>query len=648
MCGLTGFWSPEGGEESAMRFTAAGMADTLVHRGPDDAGTWVDGDTGVALAFRRLSILDLSPTGHQPMCSADGRFVVVFNGEIYNFLDLREELESLGDRFRGRSDTEVMLAGFVRWGVGETLRRMAGMFALALWDRRERTLVLARDRIGKKPLYYTQGDLPFLFGSELKALHAHPSFRPELDREALALYVRHGYVPSPHSIYRGVSKLAPGHFLTARSGRPEASVPFWDVRHVVSNGLSHPLELSQEEALEALEDLLSDSVGRRMIADVPLGALLSGGVDSSVVVALMQARSSRPIRTFTIGFSIREFNEADDARAVAEHLGTDHTELYVSAQEAQEVIPRLPDLYDEPFADSSQIPTYLVCALARKSVTVSLSGDGGDELFGGYSRYLWAESIWRVLRGTPVSLRALGSRVIGLAGPARWDHIYKNLESLLPRSRRVSQPGEKLHKLAALLSADDPDELYLRLVSLWKRPEKVVVGAREPSTALRDPSHRDLVPDFTQRMMFRDLVSYLPDDILTKVDRASMGVSLEVRCPLLDHRLVEWAWSLPLSLKRRRGVSKWLLRQLLYRYVPRPMVDRPKTGFGIPVGAWLRGPLRDWAEDLLGEARLARESVFDPSPIRAAWSEHLAGRSNEQYRLWAILMFQAWRARWRA
>lgn len=648
MCGVTGFWSPGGGEESAMRAAVARMADTLVHRGPDDSGVWVDGAAGVALGFRRLSIIDLSPTGHQPMCSADGRFVVIFNGEIYNFLELRKELEGLGDRFRGGSDTEVMLSGFVRWGVEETLRRMAGMFALALWDRRERTLVLARDRLGKKPLYYTHGEERFLFGSELKALHADRSFRPQLDRDALALYVRYGYVPSPHSIYRGVSKLPPGHFLTVRAGRPGGSAAFWDVRAVVSEGVRHPLDLSEEEALGTLESLLSDAVAKRMIADVPLGALLSGGIDSSLVVAMMQAKSSRPVRTFTIGFQIPEFNEADKARAVAEHLGTDHTELYVTAEQARAVIPKLPDLYDEPFADPSQIPTFLVCALARQSVTVSLSGDGGDELFGGYTRYLWAESIWRAMRSIPAPLRALASSLIRLVRPALWDDVYGRLEILVPRSRRQNQPGDKLHKLAALLSADDPDELYLRLVSLWKQPAKIVVGSREPPTVLRDPANRGLVPDFTHRMMYGDLLSYLPDDILTKVDRASMGVSLEARCPLLDHRLVEWAWRLPLSWKRRQGEGKWLLRQLLYRYVPRPLVERPKTGFGIPIGVWLRGPLRDWAEDLLDESRLRSEATFDPAPIRRAWAEHLSGRRDEQYRLWVILMFQAWRSRWRA
>lgn len=648
MCGLTGFWHPGGGEESALRAEVTRMADTLVHRGPDDSGVWVDGAAGIALGFRRLSIIDLSPTGHQPMCSGDGRFVIIFNGEIYNFLELKKDLERLGDRFRGGSDTEVILAGCVRWGIEQTLRRIAGMFAIALWDRRERTLLLARDRLGKKPMYYRRDGQCFLFASELKAFHADSSFRPELDRDALALYLRHGYIPSPYSIYRGVSKLPPGHFLMVRSGQPGESVPYWDIRAIVSEGVRHPLDLSEPEALEMLETLLSDSVSKRMIADVPLGALLSGGIDSSLVVALMQAASSRPVKTFTIGFPVSEYNEANEAKAVARHLGTDHTELYVTPEEAQAVIPKLPDLYDEPFADASQIPTHLVCALARRFVTVSLSGDGGDELFGGYTRYLWAENIWRWIRGSPRTLRTAAAAGIEAVGPAGWDALYGIVEPLLPASRRYTLPGDKLQKLAGLLSSRSPDELYLRLVSLWKEPGEIVLGAHEPQTVLRDPSTPRLVPNFTERMMYTDLVTYLPDDILTKVDRASMGVSLEARSPLLDHRLVEWAWRLPLRWKRRHGQGKWLLRQLLHRYVPRPLVDRPKTGFAIPIDVWLRGPLKEWAEDLLDESRIQQEGIFDPRPIRAAWSAHLSGHRNEQYRLWVILMFQAWRARWRA
>lgn len=646
MCGITGFWQNPTSDEITLRQRAIDMASILSHRGPDDSGIWCDPDTGLAFGFRRLAILDLSPTGHQPMHSTDGRFVVIFNGEIYNYRELRDELERCGTRFRGTSDTEVILEGASRWGSEQVIPRLWGMFAIALWDRQERTLLLARDRLGKKPLYYSQMEGVFLFGSELKALRAHPAFHAEIDRDALVAYMRYGYVPAPYSIYKRVQKLPPGHYASIRAGQSLKPEPYWNARRVVEQGLENRLELTDIEAIEQLDLLLRDAVARRMIADVPLGAFLSGGIDSSTVVALMQVQSSMPVRTFSIGFHIEGYNEADSAKEVARHLGTEHTELYVTPEETRSVIPRLPDLYDEPFADSSQIPTFLVSELARRHVTVSLSGDGGDEVFGGYNRYVWAESIWGRLHYMAVPIRQWAAAAIRSVSPETWEGLYRLIERALPARWRVRTTGDKVHKLAGVIEAETPYELYHRLVSSWKFPVQLVPGGAELPTVLLDHSLSKLIPNFTERMMYLDLVTYLPDDILVKLDRASMGVSLEGRCPLLDHRLVEWAWQLPLSFRQRHGQSKWLLRQLLYRYVPRHLVERPKCGFGIPIGDWLRGQLREWAESLLDERRLLREGFLNPIPIRQAWAEHLSGRRNHQYELWVILMFQAWYERW--
>jgi asparagine synthase (glutamine-hydrolysing) len=634
-----------GGSEADLRADATRMAATLRHRGPDDSGAWVDADVGIAFGFTRLAIIDVSPTGHQPMLSADGRFVIIFNGEIYNFRDLRGELAARGHKFRGSSDTEVILAGCSEWGIEATVPRLWGMFALAIWDRCERTLTLARDRIGKKPLYYTRLGDRFLFGSELKALRACPGFTPELDQDALALFMRFSYVPTPWSVYRGVRKLRPGCLAVVRGDGTFDEHPYWDALQVVRAGLEHRHHVGDEEAVEQLDALLRDAVARRMIADVPLGAFLSGGIDSSTVVALMQAQSTTPARTFSIGFHEDAYNEAESAKQVARHLGTDHTELYVTPAEARAVIPKLPGLYDEPFADSSQIPTFLVSELARQHVTVALSGDGGDELFGGYNRYLWARSIWQKLRYLrPVSGLVVGA--IKAVPPPTWDAVYGRIQPLLPRKLRVRNAGDKAHKLADILRAGSADGLYLDLVSQWRGPEPLVLGSIEPPTVLSDPTIRLQVRDFNERMMYLDLVTYLPDDILVKVDRASMGVSLEARCPLLDHRVVEWAWRLPLALRSRGARSKWLLRKVLDRYVPAHLVERPKMGFGVPIDDWLRGPLREWAEALLDEQRLRREGLLEPAPIRAAWAAHLSGERNEQYRLWPVLMLQAWRERW--
>jgi asparagine synthase (glutamine-hydrolysing) len=648
MCGIVGFIDPSRqADDPGLCHLAGRMADRLAHRGPDDAGCWADAAAGVAFGHRRLSILDLSPEGHQPMRSADGRYVITFNGEIYNFAALRRELEGAGHRFRGHSDTEIMLAAFSEWGVEAAVKRFVGMFAFGVWDARERVLHLCRDRAGEKPLYYGWMGDTFLFASELKAMQAHPDWRGEVDRDALLLFLRHCYIPSPYSIYKGVYKLLPGTILSlpagesARAARPEPQA-YWSARAVAEEGLRRPFDGGAEEALAELEKLLLDAVAGQMVADVPLGAFLSGGIDSSLVVALMQAQSSRPVKTFTIGSHEANYNEAEFAKAVAEHLKTEHTELYVTPKEAMDVIPRLPALYDEPFADASQIPTFLVSELTRRRVTVSLSGDGGDELFGGYNRYFWGRNIWRKVGWMPRGLRRAAARGMVSVSPAAWDAAFHGLDPVLPGSLRQSIPGDKMHKLAEVIAVDHPEAMYRNLVSTWKTPGELVPGASEPPTTLTDGAQWADLPDFVAWMMYRDLMTYLPDDILVKVDRAAMGVSLETRVPYLDHRVIEFAWRLPLSLKIRNGKGKWPLRQILYKYVPRTLIERPKTGFGIPIDTWLRGPLRAWAEELLDEGRLRREGYFAPGPIRRKWDEHLAGSRNWQYYLWNVLMFQAW------
>lgn len=619
------------------------MVASIRYRGPDDFGVWCDERVGIGLGHARLSILDLSPEGHQPMVSASGRYVISYNGEVYNFAELRFELGVVGQKFRGHSDTEVMLAAFEEWGIEKAVQRFVGMFAFALWDKQTRTLTLGRDRLGEKPLYYGWQGEAFLFGSELKALRAHPAFRAEVDRNALALLLRHNYIPAPYSIYQGISKLSPGCLLTVSlPQRNPRIVPYWSGKQAIEAGLANPFEGSESAAVSALESLLKDAVGQQMVADVPLGAFLSGGVDSSTVVALMQAQSSRPVKTFTIGFHEEGYDEAPHAKSVARHLGTEHTELYVMPKEAMNVIPRLPALYDEPFADSSQIPAFLVSELARRHVTVSLSGDGGDELFGGYNRYFWATNIWRRVGWAPQPLRAALAGALTALPPSAWNGVFRGLSRFLPVGWRYTNPGDKLHKLAEVLAVRTPEEIYLDLVSHWKQPTEVARDTHEPPTVLTDSAQWVDLPDFEHRMMYLDQMTYLPGDILTKVDRAAMGVSLETRVPLLDHRVVEFAWSLPLSMKIRQGQGKWLLRQVLYNHVPKQLMERPKMGFGVPIDVWLRGPLKGWAEELLDEARLQREGYFDPCPIRGKWVEHLTGRRNWSYYLWDVLMFQAW------
>lgn len=643
MCGFAGFlnFSASTGEAD-LRTTASAMGQTLRHRGPDAEGCWVDAETGIALAHRRLSIIDLSPNGAQPMTSATGRSIIAYNGEVYNFDEIRKALTAEGrGPFRGSSDTEIVLEACETWGVEQAVKRFIGMFAFALWDRETRTLTLVRDRIGIKPLYWAQfGDL-FLFGSELKALRAHSSWSPQIDQNAIAAFMRHNYIPAPHTIYRGVSKLPPGSILQlGPQGQPKIT-PYWSLDDIAQEGRNNRLPDDDKTATDALEGLLSDAVRQRMISDVPLGAFLSGGIDSSTIVALMQANSNRPVKTFSIGFSESGYDEAQYAKQVAAHLGTDHTELYVEPAQAMAMIERLPDMFDEPFADSSQIPTFLVSELTRPHVTVSLSGDGGDELFAGYNRYFQTTGAVGRLMNAPRPLRTgLAASLNGLS-PGAWDQLF----NLVPKRWRPPQAGDKLYKLADVLRGDN-SAFYRRLVSHWDTPSDVVLGGSEPQGLLWDPTLADRFPDAIERMQYLDTKTYLPDDILTKVDRASMAVSLEARVPLLDHRVVAFAWQLSSRHKVRNGKGKWLLRQVLQRYVPRELVERPKMGFGIPLDRWLRGPLRDWAEDLLSEYSLQQTGVLAPAPIRQKWQEHLGGGRNWQYHLWDVLMFQAWARRW--
>ncbi|MFA9460939.1 asparagine synthase (glutamine-hydrolyzing) [Thiohalorhabdus methylotrophus] len=639
MCGIAGFWAKE--MRGAPREVAGAMGDRLHSRGPDDRGVWTDEEAGIALAHRRLAVIDLSPAGHQPMTTPCGRYTLVYNGEIYNHRELRGELEKAGGHFawRGHSDTETLLAALRHWGLEGALRRLNGMFAFALWDAAERRLFLARDRMGEKPLYFGRSGGAFLFGSELKALAAHPEWRGAVDREALTLYLRHNYIPEPWSIYQGIGKLLPAHYVVIGDEGRAVSEPhcYWDLGAVAAEGTARAAE-EPETLTDELEALLADAVGRRMDADVPLGAFLSGGYDSTTVAALMQAQSDRPVKTFSIGFQEAAYNEAEHARAVAGHLGTDHTELYVTPEEARSVIPELPTIWDEPFADSSQIPTYLVSRLARRHVTVSLSGDGGDELFCGYHQYAFGCRLWEKLRWLPLALR---QRLASLLQRIPADNL-DSLSRRLPRDMRTRFSGDRLLKLAEVLSPETGEAFYRALVSHWKEPAAVVRGAGEPDTLFTDTGRWPRLPGLRERMMYLDALTYLPGDILAKTDRATMAVSLEARVPMLDHRLVELAWRVPTSLKFRNGKGKWLLRQVLYRYVPESLMDRPKMGFEVPVEHWLRGPLREWAEDLLDERRLREEGFFHPAPVRRMWQEHLSGARRWNYHLWDVLMFQAW------
>lgn len=652
MCGIAGWvdskrrWSPEQRERIACE---AGNA--MRQRGPDDGGVWVPSDAAITLSFRRLSVIDLSQNGSQPMKSADGRYTIVFNGEIYNSPELRREISQSGNYahgYRGHSDTEVLLAAFQVWGVAGTLRKANGMFALGVWDSEERTLSLARDRLGEKPLYYGVFDGLLAFASELKVFRAFPNFEPVLDAPALHDYFRFGFIAGPNSIYRGIRKLQPGSMAVIDDSLKIQTQSYWDIGAVVERAVQQPFSGDETEAEEELELLLRDSIRRRMIADVPIGAFLSGGLDSSTMVAMMQAESPTPIRTFSIGFQEAEYNEAAAAKRIANHLGTHHTELILDAAEAQKVIPLLPTIYDEPLSDSSQIPTYLVSRLARQDVTVSLSGDGGDELFGGYDRYVWGARLWALMGRVPRWALRAGSKSLSTISPTQWERAVGWMQLALPPRYRWNNIGEKFQKLKNSLKLTDQEALYFGLVSQWENPESLFrQGATTPAAA--HPSGRQApasVTDVVDRMMFQDQTRYLCDDILAKVDRASMAVSLESRAPYLDHRLVEFAWTLPREWKLSHGVTKRILRQVLYQYLPPVLMKGPKKGFSLPVDQWLRKGLAEWADDLLSHERLHRTGIINSQLVRTRWQEHRKGKRNWQHTLWSVLMFQAWHEQW--
>ena len=637
MCGFSGLLYRDNFPSHAQSIlNAMGMA--IANRGPDSQDVWFDAESGIGLSHRRLAIVDLSPAGHQPMKSATGRYVIAFNGEIYNHLSIRAELDQLSARqWRGHSDTETLLAGIEAWGLKKTLEKSVGMFALALWDTQTAELQLARDRFGEKPLYYGWDNGGFLFGSELKSFRAHPDFSPQIDRDALCLYLRHNYIPAPYSIYQGIAKLLPATIVSLKAGQTDVVLEqYWDAKAVMA---AAPERNQTDEArMETLEQLLKQAVADQMMADVPLGAFLSGGVDSSLIVALMQQQSDKPIKTFSIGFDEKEFNEAEHAKAVATHLGTDHTELYVSSADALKLVSKMAEVYDEPFADSSQLPTYLVSQMAKQHVTVSLSGDAGDEVFCGYNRYRLTDMTWHKLARIPVFVRKLAAKLLVTVPVGVWN----KLNAVLPSRFKMSNLGDKLHKAADVLSSATADELYYGLISHWKNPAAVVLDGKEARTLLNSPEQTQHFKGNIPRMMALDTLSYLPDDILVKVDRAAMAVSLETRVPFLDHRVFEYAWSMPQHLKMNNGTTKVCLRNILYNYVPQRLIERPKAGFAVPVAEWLRGPLKTWAEQLLQPERLAREGFFDPAQITTLWQEHQSGKRNWQYHLWDILMFQSW------
>ena len=641
MCGISGFLDASLSRSShSLERIALRMAEAIDYRGPDVAGSWSDVTNGIAFAHRRLSIIDLSPTGNQPMTSSCGRFVTVYNGEIYNAEDIRKQLIAEGcTKYNGHSDTEVMLEGFSVWGIKTTIKKLNGMFALAIWDKQSEKITLVRDRLGIKPLYWSLQNGKFLFGSEMKALYAHPDWEGDINHNAIASFLRHNYIPAPHSIHKHVQKLQPGQILSVdrKLSKEPVIEYFWTLEEAIRKGHENPFKGSDAELIDTLGDLLSDSVKRQMIADVSLGAFLSGGIDSSTVVSLMQKQSNRPIKTFSIGFEEEGYNEAQHAAIVAKHLGTEHTELYVSPEEALTVVPKLAHMFDEPFSDSSQIPTYLVSSMTKKYVDVALSGDGGDELFAGYNRYLQSIKIGNTIGRMPMFMRKGGAELIKCFSSEFWDSIF----NFVPKSKRPKQAGDKIHKLASVL-CEDEDGFYRRLISHWANPENVVKFSTEPKGIIWASETKELTPNFVERMRYLDMCTYLPDDILTKVDRASMALSLETRVPILDHRVVEFAWSISPERLIKNNQGKWPLRQLLYRHVPQSIIDRPKMGFGVPIDIWLRGPLKNWAEDLLNPSMIKKHGILNSAPIWQKWQEHLSGRHNWQYHLWDILMLQAW------
>ena len=640
MCGIAGLFECAGARRSADPVgMARTMAGTLAHRGPDGSDAWGNTEAGIGLGHRRLAIIDLSDNGKQPMMSADGRYVIIFNGEVYNFQELRAELEGRGHSFRGHSDTEVMLAACVEWGPDKAVERFAGMFAYALFDQQTRTLRLVRDRLGVKPLYWTIADGTLLFGSELRALMAHPAFRKDIDPEAVAAFLRYSYVPTPATIFRGVHKLPPGCILTVKSGGEPTITPYWRLSQVVAQ--SGRNNIDAEEAVSTLNTLLRDGVRQRMISDVPLGAFLSGGVDSSTVVALMQSCSDRPVRTFTVGFREAAYDESPYARDVARHLGTDHTEVMLDADAALPLVGDIADWFDEPFADSSQLPTFLVSRLTRQHVTVALSGDGGDELFGGYPKYDMLERTWRRIGHLPQGLRALLAQCLGHVP----ESMLTSAAGILLDPGRAERIGEKTRRLAAAFAAPTGDDAAAALNIVGIDQPNLVKGATGSLQLERLPDLAAALPDLRSRMQAQDMATYLPDDILTKVDRCSMAVALESREPLLDHRVVEFVWSLPQAI-RQGSEPKALLKSVLARYVPLALVNRPKRGFSVPLGQWLSGPLRGWAEDLLSPTKLANEGLLDVGGVATLWHRHLSNREQNPTALWNILMLRAWSERW--
>lgn len=659
MCGIAGVLWPQNRNEEQLYNVAARMIATLLHRGPDDHGIMVVSSSGLALAHSRLAIQDLSPLGAQPMESVSGRYLIIFNGEIYNFRELRKDLKARGYSFRGGSDTEVVLAAIEYWGVTKALTKFVGMFAIVLWDREMRLLHLSRDRVGEKPLYYGFVGNCLVFASELKALREAPGWTGDINRKSLTLFMRYGYIPSPYSIYDNIYKLIPGTSLTfpedigitkgefSQFAEPVGDftihpIKYWSLADVAKNGASHLIS-SDQEAIYELDTLLSRAVETQMVADVPVGAFLSGGIDSSIVTAFMQRRSSRPIKTFTIGFEDDDFNEAHYALEVAKVLGTDHTEVYLSHQDTLDIIPVLPSIYDEPHADSSQIPAYLISRVAKQNVTVCLSGDGGDELFAGYNRYLVLEKIWERSRLLPFSIRKILSKLLLIVPPSSWNIVYQFVFNLTSKSIvRQTAVGLKIQKIAHILEKNSLADMYRELLSYWNTPEELVIQGFEPDCVVCNGNGLDPDMGFVNQALFWDSLSYLPDDNLCKVDRASMAVSLETRLPLLDYRIVEFSWRLPLNMKVRDGVSKWILRQVLYQNIDRKLIDRPKMGFSVPIADWLRGPLREWGESLLSREILAHDGFFNVNLVRKRWDEHQKGYRNWHLSLWAILTFQAW------
>ncbi|MBF0198851.1 MAG: asparagine synthase (glutamine-hydrolyzing) [Planctomycetes bacterium] len=644
MCGLAGLLNSSQHPDQWSN-TLTSMGARISHRGPDYQGHWYSAEDEIGMVHCRLSILDTSEHGNQPMKSRSGRFVISYNGELYNFHELRSELKSHGHPVESDSDTEVLLEGIECWGLEKCLSKCAGMFAFALWDTKKKELTLARDRIGIKPLYYGIHGNMLSFCSELHALMEVPGIELKLDRNSLGSYLRHNYISSPHSIYQSVRKLPPGTWIRFRSGSPlvEAKpIRYWSASEQALAGITSPFEGNYEEAKEALEEKFTHVISQHMLSDVPLGAFLSGGIDSSLVCSFMAKLSSKPIKTFSIGFHEKRFDEARYAKETASHIGSDHTELYLSPSDVLEHIPTVLALCDEPFADSSQIPTWMVSRLTRSKVTVSLSGDGGDELFGGYTRYLYAQSVWKALSRIPSPLKKMGSSFLSSVPQSIWDNSSGILNKLLPKGGGISHLGDKAQLLSRLCSCSSPKDLYLSIASLYHQPQSLLLEGEEYPSAILDKEPWSLPSSFTEQMMLIDLLTYLPGDILTKVDRASMGLSLEARVPLLDHRLVDFAWSLPLEFKCTQGQGKRILRDILAKHIPRRLIDRPKMGFSIPLAQWLRGPLREWCEELFSEKSLQDSGVWNSAEVRKLWAEHLSAKKNHQYILWNIVVFQQW------